>query len=71
MLKDYNVPIEAVSEMLGHSSTLTTEKHYARMRNDAAFDLVNRALGEPQVPTVPEHEKKPVIEPKGSVPGYA
>lgn len=71
MLKDRDVPIEAVSKLMGHCTTLTTERYYARIKDTAAFDLVNKAWGNAQESPILGHEKKSAIEPKGSLPGYA
>lgn len=37
--------IESVSVLMGHSSTATTERYYARRRNDAAIEAARRAWG--------------------------
>ena len=51
MLLNRGVNIETVSMMLGHSSTLTTEKHYCRKTADSARLEVIRAMQSP-MPTV-------------------
>ena len=43
LLKDMGVSIEAVSKQLGHSSTKTTERFYARMRDTAAQREIEQA----------------------------
>lgn len=40
-LKDRNAGIEAVSKFLGHGSTETTERFYARLRDKAMFREIN------------------------------
>jgi integrase len=44
MLLDQGVGVEAVSLMLGHSSTTTTEKHYCRKTDDSARLEVVQAM---------------------------
>jgi len=39
-LKKLGVPIEAVSQRLGHADTLTTERSYARIEDEDAEDLI-------------------------------
>jgi integrase/recombinase XerD len=51
MLLNRGVNIETVSMMLGHNSTLTTEKHYCRKNADSARLEVIRAMQSP-MPTV-------------------
>jgi len=41
-LKDAGVSIEAISKMLGHSSTTVTEKYYSRIRDEQAYDLIEK-----------------------------
>ncbi len=45
--KDLGVLIEAVSKALRHTSTLTTEKYYARMRSESAFSQMRQAWEAP------------------------
>jgi integrase len=40
---DKGAPLEAVSQVMGHSTTKTTESYYARMRDSHAFSLVENA----------------------------
>jgi integrase len=47
MAKDKNVPIEVVSKVLRHSSTVTTEKYYSRVRSETAFSLMRQAWEAP------------------------
>lgn len=47
--KDRGVSIEAVSRALGHRTTLTTERHYARMRTEKALAEFERAFAVPEV----------------------
>jgi integrase/recombinase XerD len=42
---DKNVPIEAVSRMLGHSSTSITEKYYCRMTAESAIKEAQKIWG--------------------------
>ena len=42
-LKDMDVPIEAISKLLGHASTVTTETYYARMKDEHAFKIIEEA----------------------------
>lgn len=37
LAKDGGAPIEAVSKALRHRNTVTTERYYARMTDEAAF----------------------------------
>jgi hypothetical protein len=54
---DKKVPIEAVSRMLGHSSTSITEKYYCRMTEESAINEAQKVWGkgskEEQKPEVP------------------
>ena len=43
-LKDLGIPIEAISKCMGHSSTKTTERYYARIRSTDALDKMKRFL---------------------------
>ena len=42
-LRDRDVPIDAVSKLMGHKTTQTTEKYYARIRDEHAFQLAEEA----------------------------
>ena len=46
-LKDLGAPIEAVSKCLRHTDTKTTERYYARIRNETAFSLVRQVWETP------------------------
>jgi len=46
-LKDRGAPIEAVSKALRHSSTATTERFYARIRTERAWDDLERVWETP------------------------
>ncbi len=46
-LKDRGAPIEAVSKALRHSSTATTERFYARIRTERAWDDLERVWEAP------------------------
>ncbi len=37
LAKDGGAPIEAVSKAFRHKNTITTERYYARLTEDAAF----------------------------------
>ena len=41
---DNGTKVEAVSRLLGHSSTKITETYYGRIRNDKAMEEVAKAL---------------------------
>ncbi|MEM0343651.1 MAG: site-specific integrase [Thermoplasmata archaeon] len=41
--KDAGAPIEAISKVLRHSSSMTTERYYARIRPESAFSQVRAA----------------------------
>ncbi|MEM2891622.1 MAG: site-specific integrase [Thermoplasmata archaeon] len=41
--KDAGAPIEAISKVLRHTSSNTTERYYARIRSESAFSLVKDA----------------------------
>ena len=47
ILKDRGVNIEVVSKALGHSSTETTERYYARIRDSSTFESINEAFEKP------------------------
>lgn len=42
-LVNLGVPIEAVSVVMGHTTTKTTEKYYARLSNDFAIQIIKEA----------------------------
>jgi integrase len=65
-LLNRGVALESVSLALGHSSTLTTEKHYCRKNADSARLEIVRAFQESTPPTV----NPPLIDRKESLPGY-
>jgi len=67
-LLNRGVPIETVSLMLGHNSTLTTEKHYCRKDADSARLEVLHAFARSE--TAPS-AKNPKLTPKGDLTGYA
>jgi len=67
-LLNRGVQLATVSLMLGHNSTLTTEKHYCRKDPDSArLEVVNAFAESRNVPKV----NPPVIEIKECLPGYA
>ena len=53
-LKDRAVPIEAVSKALRHSSTATTERFYARIKTEDAWNILQKAWESPVVVATPE-----------------
>ena len=66
-LLNRGVQLPTVSLMLGHSSTLTSERHYCRKDPDSARLEVIQAFAESRtVPTV----NPPMIDRKESLPGY-
>ncbi|MEW6069547.1 MAG: site-specific integrase [Candidatus Thermoplasmatota archaeon] len=69
-LKDKGVSIEAVSKALGHSSTKTTERYYARIRDSSMFKEINRAWEEPQN-QVELNPKKAQMKNENWLSGYA
>ena len=66
-LLNRGVALESVSLALGHSSTLTTEKHYCRKNADSARLEIVRAFEESTPPSV----NSPLIDRKKQLPGYA
>lgn len=67
---DQGVPIDAISRMLGHSSTKTTEKYYCRRSNEAAIAEARKVWGTQPL----EPQKKgisPQIEKNNWLTGYA
>ena len=67
-LLNRGVQMPTVSLMLGHSSTVTTERHYCRKDADSARLEVVQAFAKS---SVPPSVNPPVIERKDSLPGYA
>jgi integrase len=49
-LKKLGVPIEAVSQRLGHADTLTTERSYARIEDEDAEDMILKVWETAQQP---------------------
>jgi integrase len=66
-LLNRGVTLETVSLALGHSSTLTTEKHYCRKDADSARLEIVRAFEKSTMPSV----NPPVIDRKERLAGYA
>ena len=66
-LLNRGVPIESVSIALGHSTTVTTEKHYCRKDTDTARLEIVRAFEKSDQPSV----NPPLIDRKEQLPGYA
>jgi integrase len=48
MCKDRGASIEAVSRALRHSTTVTTERYYARIRPEDAFREIEDAFNRPR-----------------------
>ena len=69
---DQGVPIDAMSRMLGHSSTKTTEKYYCRKSNEAAIAEARKVWGQSPGPTEPKSPKSnsPLIEKNNWIAGY-
>lgn len=65
---DEGVSTEAVSQLLGHSTTKTTENYYCRMRQDTAIREAHNVW---QVPKSYPDAKTPKIESGKWEPGYA
>jgi hypothetical protein len=66
-LLNRGVALESVLIAMGHSSTLTTEKHYCRKNADSAKPEIVRAFAG----TTPPSVNPPVIDRKERLPGYA
>ncbi len=66
MLLDKGATIETVSKMLGHASTLTTEKHYCRKNDDIARLEVLKAFK--SGPSSPGNSSR--LTPRNELPGY-
>jgi integrase len=50
MLKDKGISIEAISKLMGHHTTKTTETYYARIRDASVFNEINNVWSqEPDV----------------------
>ena len=63
-----------VSKQLGHSTTRTTEKHYGRIRDRAAFLRLENAFKAPETSGFAKNDKpdakKPGIENRNGITGY-
>lgn len=46
---DLGADLSAVSRNLGHSTTVTTERHYARVKMDRAFEELERGYSAPKL----------------------
>jgi len=66
--------LSVVSKQLGHSTTRTTEKHYGRIRDRAAFLRLERAFSTPETSGQTENKKpdakKPGIDIRNGITGY-
>lgn len=69
---DQGVPVDAISRMLGHSSTKTTEKYYCRRSNDAAIAEARKVWDAQPAHAEPQPPKRipPPIEKPKFLPGY-
>lgn len=70
---DMGVPIDAVSRMMGHSSTKTTEKYYCRKTTESAISDAQKVWGnapKPQEVARSEKVNTPLIENKFDFTGY-
>lgn len=47
--RDKGMPIELISKMLRHTNVATTEKYYARIRSEVAFEKFERMWEQPIV----------------------
>lgn len=65
---DQGVPLDAVSRMLGHRTTKTTETYYCRRTNESAV-LETQKAWERQIK--PMEPNTPLIEKQSSITGYA
>lgn len=70
---DDGVPLDAVSRMMGHKTSRTTETYYARKKNNKAIAEAKAAWGRaPQPPTASAQKPNtPLIENKKWMTGYA
>ena len=67
-LKDDGASIEAISVSMGHSTTKTTEKSYARMTNESAIAEAQEVWRKTQIPNsslTPQYEIAPAITEPG------
>jgi len=71
MNKDRGVNIEAIAKFMGHASTGTTEKYYARLKDKDAFRSIEKVWGEDK-PEIPKDVGNgPFIERSDNNAGYA
>lgn len=49
---DQGADLQAVSKVMGHKTTMTTESYYGRIRDDAAIAEIERVFSEPNIPKV-------------------
>ncbi len=52
MAIDNGAPLQAVSKVMGHKTTQTTEQYYGRMRDEPAIAEIEKALMKPSAETV-------------------
>lgn len=70
---DEGVPLDAVSRMMGHKTSRTTETYYARKKNNKAIAEAKAAWGRAPQPPAASAQKPntPLIENKKWMTGYA
>lgn len=70
---DDGVPLDAVSRMMGHKTSRTTETYYARKRNNKAVAEAKAVWSKAPQPPAPsdQNPKKPLIENQKWMTGYA
>jgi len=70
---DDGVPLDAVSRMMGHKTSKTTETYYARKKNNRAVAEAKAVWSKAPQPPAPSEQKpqNPLIESKKWIPGYS
>ena len=68
---DQGVPLDAVSRMLGHKTTKTTETYYCRRTNDSAIAVAQQVWGNKPDERPSKPGNSPLIEKKEYLSGYA
>jgi len=69
--KDRDIDIEAVSKMMGHASTATTERYYARIQDEKAFKTFEHAFDATGCNVDQSESKKAFIDRRNYNAGYA
>jgi integrase len=68
---DNEEQVQAVSKVLGHGSTKTTEKRYGRIRNSAAMkEIQEKSYGKIGWTAKPNNAEKPRIKSETEITGY-